>query len=104
MMWWELAERLTGSLPGVCREIAERIKSLPGVLPEACRRYHKLLGVPGSLSNVIGSLSGWHREFAERRPRDLPEDRRGLSKACQELIMDASGSQGRRLGSGRRPS
>ncbi|RWW37714.1 hypothetical protein BHE74_00057136 [Ensete ventricosum] len=65
-MQWELTERLVESLPKVlwvCREFV------------------------GSSPKVIMSLPRRHREFVERRPRDLSEDHRGLSKSLPGWIL-----------------
>ncbi|RZS24298.1 hypothetical protein BHM03_00057364 [Ensete ventricosum] len=81
----ELVERLIGSSPkvsGACQELAR------------------------SSSKVIGSLPGRRQEFAERRPRDSPEDRMRLSKslsgglvfAQRRSVVDTDRPWRRRLG------
>ncbi|RZS24108.1 hypothetical protein BHM03_00057140, partial [Ensete ventricosum] len=59
-MQWELAKRLT-----------ERLSKVSWAYQEFTE----------SSSGVIRSLPGRYREFVGRRPRDSPEDRRGLPKS-----------------------
>ncbi|RWW12925.1 hypothetical protein GW17_00023390 [Ensete ventricosum] len=85
-MRWELAERLTGSLPKVSEACWEFSKSLSKG-SEACREFAgRLPKVSEACWEFVGSLPGWRREFAGRRPRDSQEDRWGLSKSLSRVM------------------
>ncbi|RZS27509.1 hypothetical protein BHM03_00061007, partial [Ensete ventricosum] len=76
--------KLAGSSPKGSEACREFIESLLKV-SEACREF------TGSLMKVIGSLPGWHQEFARRRLRDSLEDRRGLPKSLpgvKRVLLD----------------